>query len=158
MGINIKGVLYNILLKPTLKQTIGETIDEFKARELAAIEKSKSGKTSIKRKVPESDIEYEQRLSNWFTEDKFISIPITISDYQIKQTLDNLWYQKEHLLKCQRDNFFPQRLAECYTGQYRGQCAYANLCESGNDESVKQLYYEHKEPHSELTINKKEAF
>lgn len=158
LGIDVKGVLYNIMMKPTLKQVIGETVDQFEQRKLDAIEKSKSGKTSIKRKLPESDIEYEQRLAAWFKDgEKFISIPIIISDFQIKQTLDNLWYQKEHLLKCKRDNFYPQRLAECYTGQYRGQCAYAQLCESGNDTGMKELYYETKPPHSELNLKQKEA-
>lgn len=179
LGINIKGVLYNIILKPTLKQSKGETIDEYNLKLLKELEKAKLGKGRLKqgknetdsefekrlyskfeRQLPESDIEYEQRLAKWFkTGEKFISMPIIISDYQIKQTLDNLWYQKEHLLKCMRDNFFPQRLAECYTGQYRGECPYARLCESGGDESVIELYYERKPPHSELNQQQeKETF
>lgn len=154
-NIPIKGVLYNVLCKPSIKQTQGETIDGFAKRKLEAEEKSKSGKTSVKRKIPESDIDYEQRLNKWYDagpeKPRFLSLRIELSDMQIQSALNDLWHLSQQFLLCKNNNHFPGREDECYTGKYRSTCAYATLCESHEDEALMDLYYEVREPHEELT-------
>ncbi len=63
LNIKIAGVLYNILLKSKLKQSEGETEDEYENRCVELIAKSKSGKTTAQRKLPESDEDFQSRLA-----------------------------------------------------------------------------------------------
>ena len=49
----ISGIIYNVLVKARLRQSQGETEAEFEARRAELIAKSKTGKTSAKRKMPE---------------------------------------------------------------------------------------------------------
>ena len=58
LGIRISGVLYNILVKARLQQSAGETEAEFDARRAELIAKSKSGKSSAQRRMPETDEEF----------------------------------------------------------------------------------------------------
>ena len=58
----IHGVIYNILTKPKLQQSKGETEAEYEARKAGLIAKSKTGKTTAKRKMPESDEAFQSRL------------------------------------------------------------------------------------------------
>ena len=68
LGIRIAGVLYNILVKARLQQGRGETEAEFEARRADLIAKSKTGKSSAKRRLPESDDEFQARLAAKYTE------------------------------------------------------------------------------------------
>ena len=68
LGIPITGVIYNVLGKARLQQGKGETEDEYQARRAELIEKSKTGKTTAKRKLPESDEEFQARLAAKYAE------------------------------------------------------------------------------------------
>ncbi len=68
LGIRIAGVFYNILVKARLQQGRGETEAEFEARRADLIAKSKTGKSSAKRRLPESDDEFQARLAAKYTE------------------------------------------------------------------------------------------
>ena len=61
-GLRIAGILYNILVKARLQQGRGETEAEFEERRRILIAKSKTGKSSAKRKLPESDETFQDRL------------------------------------------------------------------------------------------------
>ena len=63
MAIPITGILYNVLVKAKLQQGKGETEDEYQTRSAELLAKSKTGKTTAKRKLPESDEEYQARLA-----------------------------------------------------------------------------------------------
>jgi len=49
------GIIYNVLVKARLQQSAGETEAEYEARRAELIAKSKTGKSSAQRKLPESD-------------------------------------------------------------------------------------------------------
>ncbi|MFQ5647466.1 MAG: PD-(D/E)XK nuclease family protein, partial [bacterium] len=55
LGFPVVGVLYNILGKTTMRQGKGETEKEYQERRQKLIAKSKTGRTTAKRKLPESD-------------------------------------------------------------------------------------------------------
>ena len=59
LGIPITGVIYNVLAKARLQQGKGETEEEYQARRAELLAKSKTGKTTAKRKLPESDEEFQ---------------------------------------------------------------------------------------------------
>ena len=68
LGIRITGVFYNILLKARLQQGRAETEAEFEARRADLIAKSKTGKSNAKRRIPESDDEFRERLAAKYSE------------------------------------------------------------------------------------------
>src|SRR5205823_2865866 len=68
LGVRVNGVLYNVLVKPRLQQGQGETEAEFEARRAALIAKSKTGTSSAKRRLPETDEEFQARLAEKFAE------------------------------------------------------------------------------------------
>jgi len=68
MGIPITGILYNVLVKAKLQQGKGETEEEFQERRAELLAKSKTGKTTAKRKQPESDEDFQQRLAEKYSD------------------------------------------------------------------------------------------
>jgi hypothetical protein len=66
--VELKGVLYNVLQKPLLKQSQGETEAEFKERYKAACAKNKSGKSSATRNMPESDDDFQARHAEFYSQ------------------------------------------------------------------------------------------
>jgi hypothetical protein len=63
LGYPIVGVIYNVLLKSRLKQGKGETQAEYEARKAELAAKNKSGKSTAKRQLPETDDDFRWRLS-----------------------------------------------------------------------------------------------
>src|SRR5690606_25351104 len=68
MGSPITIILYNVLVKEKLQQSKGETEEELQARRAELLAKSKTGKTTAKRKIPESDEEFQQRLAEKYAD------------------------------------------------------------------------------------------
>jgi hypothetical protein len=63
LGYPIVGVIYNVLLKSRLKQGKGETQEEYEVRHAELAAKNKSGKSTAKRQMPETDEEFQARLT-----------------------------------------------------------------------------------------------
>ncbi len=61
LGYPIVGVIYNVLLKSRLKQSKGETQEEYEARHAELAAKNKSGKSTAKRQMPETNEEFQGR-------------------------------------------------------------------------------------------------
>ena len=72
MGIPITGILYNVLVKAKLQQGKGETEEEYQTRRAELLAKSKTGKTTAKRKLPESDEEFQQRLAEKYADPEHV--------------------------------------------------------------------------------------
>ncbi len=68
LGTPLAGVLYNVLVKARLSQSSGETEAEYGARRAALIAKPKTGKSSAKRRLPESDEAFQERLAIKYAE------------------------------------------------------------------------------------------
>jgi hypothetical protein len=66
LGYPIVGVIYNVLLKSRLKQSKGETQEEYEARHAELAAKNKSGKSTAKRQMPETNEEFQGRLAAWY--------------------------------------------------------------------------------------------
>ncbi len=67
LGYPIVGVIYNVLLKSRLKQGKGETQEEYEVRHAELAAKNKSGKSTAKRQMPETDDEFQARLTEWYS-------------------------------------------------------------------------------------------
>ena len=63
LGIRLAGVLYNVLVKARLSQSRGETEAKYESRRAALIAKSKTGRTSARRRLSESNEAFQERLA-----------------------------------------------------------------------------------------------
>jgi len=149
LGVRIAGVLYNILVKARLQQGRGETEAEYEARRAALIAKSKTGKTSAKRKLPESDDTFQDRLAVKYAEPgMFHREMLYISRDRFETLQAELWELTQAFLDARRRGVFYQNTAFCF--HYRRPCAYFPLCRSGGSPNVIDNIYRKVPPHEEL--------
>jgi hypothetical protein len=149
LGLPISGVVYNILCKTRLQQGEGETEEEFLARRAELIAKSKTGKSSAKRKVAESDEEFQARLAAKYTDPQMFHREILfLSTDRIETLRAELWELTQAYLEARRRGVFYQNTSFCF--HFRKPCAYFALCRSGGNPVVIENFYEKRVPHEEL--------
>ena len=149
LGIRIAGVLYNILVKARLQQGRGETEAEFEARRADLIAKSKTGKSSAKRRLTESDDEFQARLAAKYTEPgMFHREMLYLSRDRFETLQSELWELTQAFLDARRRGVFYQNTAFCF--HYRRSCAYFPLCRADGSTNVIENFYRKVPPHEEL--------
>jgi len=161
LGIRIAGVLYNILVKARPQQGRGETEAEFEARRADLIAKSKTGKSSAKRRRPESDDEFQERLAAKYTEPGMFHREMLYLSRDRFETLQaELWELTQAFLDARRRGVFYQNTAFCF--HYRRPCAYFPLCRSDGSSNIIDNLYRKVPPHEELrneaSVNEAPAF
>lgn len=148
-GVKIAGIIYNVLVKARLQQGKGETQDEFEARRAELLAKSKTGKTTATRKMPESDTDFQNRLMAKYAEPgMFHRETLYISRDQFEILQADLWELTQQFLDCRRRGVFYQNTSYCFF--HHRPCAYFALCRSGGSENVIANFYEHRPAHEEL--------
>ncbi|CAM2066747.1 PD-(D/E)XK nuclease family protein [Sulfidibacter corallicola] len=148
-GLEIKGVIYNVLCKARLQQSRGETEAEFEARRAALIAKSKTGRSSAKRRLPESDEAFKDRLAAKYDEPgMFVREEVLFTQGDLQQVAGEIWDLTQALLEARRANAYLPNRGACY--QYGRACAYLPLCQSPDNEHLIPTFYERQPPHSEL--------
>jgi hypothetical protein len=149
LGIRIAGVLYNILVKARLQQGRGETEAEFEARRADLIAKSKTGKSSAKRRLPENDDEFQERLAAKYTEPgMFHREMLYLSRDRFETLQSELWELTQAFLDARRRGVFYQNTAFCF--HYRWSCTYFPLCRADGSTNVIENFYRKVPPHEEL--------
>jgi len=149
LGIRINGVLYNILVKARLQQGEGETEAEFEARRAELLAKSKTGKTTAKRRLPETDEEFQARLAAKYAEPAmFHREPLYLSREQFDTLRAELWELTQAFLDARRRNVFYQNTSFCF--HHGRPCPYFALCRSGGSPNVIENLYQRVAPHEEL--------
>lgn len=149
LGIRISGVLYNLLVKARLQQSAGETEVEFEARRAELIAKSKTGKSSAKRRLPETDEEFQARLADKYAElGMFHREMLYLSREQFTTLRAELWELTQAFLDARRRDVWYQNTSFCF--QYGRPCPYFALCRSGGSPNVRDNFYQHVAPHEEL--------
>lgn len=149
LGIRIAGIIYNILVKARLQQSAGETEEEFAARRAELIAKSKTGKSSAKRRLPETDDEFQARLATKYAEPDMLHRELLyISRDQFATIRAEFWELTQAFLDARRRDVWYQNTSFCF--QYGRPCPYFALCRSGGSSNVLENYYEKKSPNEEL--------
>jgi len=149
LGIKVAGVIYNVLVKAKLQQGKGETEGEFEARRAELLAKSKTGKSSATRKLPESDEDFQARLAAKYAEpDMFYREALYISRDQFDAMRSDLWELTQQFLDCRRRDAFYRNTSYCFANHRT--CAYFPLCRSNGSENVIANFYETRPPHEEL--------
>ena len=149
LGIRVAGILYNVLVKARLQQSAGETEAEFEARRADLVAKSKTGKSSAKRRMPETHDEFQARLAAKYAEpEMFHRELLYLSRDQFTTLRSELWELTQAFLDARRRDVWYQNTSFCF--QYGKPCPYFALCRSGGSPNVIENFYEHRAPHEEL--------
>jgi hypothetical protein len=151
MGIPITGIIYNILVKAKLQQSKGESIEEFEIRRAELLAKSKTGKTTAKRKLPESDEEFQQRLAGKYADPlMFHRERLYLSRDRFDILKSELWELTQAFLDARRRGVFYQNTGFCFN--YHRPCAYFALCRSNGNPNVIDNFYQRVAPNEELRV------
>jgi hypothetical protein len=152
MGVPITGILYNVLVKAKLQQSSGETEEEYQERRAELLAKSKTGKTTAKRKLPESDEEFHQRLAEKYADPAmFHREMLYLSRDRFEVLRAELWELTQAFLDARRRGVFYQNTAFCFN--YHGRpCPYFALCRSNGNRNVIENFYQRVEPNEELRV------
>lgn len=136
------GVMYNILVKPDFKRKKGESLEEFTERYNEAARTNKSGKTNVKRKLPESDSDYVTRLAEFYQEPASIHREVIyIGKKQMKHVISEVSELTKAFMACmQRDRFY-MNTDNCF--KYNSPCPYFAICKSGGSEHIINNCYEY---------------
>ncbi len=149
MGIPITGILYNVLVKAKLQQGKGESEEEFQARRAELLAKSKTGKTTAKRKLPESDDDFQQRLTEKYADpEMFHREMLYLSRDRFDILRAELWELTQAFLEARRRGIFYQNTAFCFN--YQRPCPYFALCRSNGNPNVIENFYQRVPPNEEL--------
>lgn len=155
-GLNIAGCVYDILTKPKLRQSAGETEEEFQIRYAELCAKNKSGKSSAKRQMPETDEEFQSRLSERLSQPfTFHREHIPLDNNRLNGVESEIWELTQQLLIARRTGNFYQNTDHCF--KWGRACPYFPICRSGMNEVVASTGYQIKEPHSELIESENES-
>jgi len=151
LGIPITGILYNVLVKARLQQSKGETEEEFQARRAELLAKSKTGKTTAKRKEPESDEAFQQRLAEKYADpEMFHREMLYLSRERFEALRSELWELTQAFLDARRRGVFYQNTSFCFN--FQRPCAYYALCRSNANPNVLENCYQRVEPNEELRV------
>ena len=159
LGFPIVGVLYNVLLKSRLQQRTGETEEEFEARRTALAAKNRTGRSTAKRQEPETDLEFQARLSDWYAKpEAFHREKIFLSEDRLAMLRDEVWEVTQQYLDARRRGKWLLNTSHCFAWQRP--CEYLPYCRSNGSPLIRDNLYEVRPPHEELETvsNSPEAF
>ncbi len=156
LGYPIVGVIYNVLLKSRLKQGKGETQEEYELRHAELAAKNKSGKSTAKRQMPETDEEFQARLTEWYSRpEAFHREFIYLSEDRLAMLQDEVWEITQQYLDARRRGKWLLNTSNCFS--YQRPCEYLAYCQSGFNSNVADNLYEIALPNEELSRVDSEA-
>ncbi len=156
LGYTIVGVIYNVLLKSRLKQGKGETQEEYEVRHAELAAKNKSGKSTAKRQMPETDEEFQARLTEWYSRpETFHREFIYLSEDRLAMLQDEVWEITQQYLDARRRGKWLLNTSNCFS--YQRPCEYLAYCQSGFNPNVADNLYEIALPNEELSRVDSEA-
>ncbi len=151
LGYPIGGILYNCLVKPRLRRREGESEEEYRVRKLELATHNKSGKSTAKRKMPETDDEWRARLVDWHSQpDAYVRQTIYLSQARLDMVAEEIWEVTQQYLDCRRRGSFLMNTAQCF--HWGRACEYFPYCESGFNENIRDNLFERAVPHEELSL------
>ena len=148
-NIRIAGVIYNVLGKSLIRQSKGETEQEFEERRAELIAKSKTGKSSAKRKMPESDEAFQARLGEKYqAPEMFHREMLYIPSSQYEMLTAEIWELCQQLLIARRTSRWYMNTDVCFL--YNRPCRFFPICVSNDNPMVIENRYRIAPPHPEL--------
>lgn len=131
-GVKINGVIYNVVEKPSIKQGQGETEEEFQERYKAFCAKNKKGTSDAKRKTPESDSHYLDRLEKYYAQEHTMQRRIITIDEALEQERRREWWGIAEAIHYQTlVGVWPRSRRRC--NDYHSICEYFPICNPSAD-------------------------
>jgi hypothetical protein len=150
-GYPIVGVVYNILLKSRIQQKSGETEEEFEQRRTELAAKNKSGKSSAQRQTPETDLEFVERLKEWYQKpEAFQRVILQFPEERMNLLQEEIWEVTQQYLSSRRRDSWLMNTASCF--HFGRPCEYLKYCQSGFNQELCDILFENVLPHEELPI------
>jgi hypothetical protein len=150
LGYPIVGVIYNVLLKARLQPKVGESEIEFEARRWELASRNKSGRSTAKRQLPESDEAFQGRLAQWYARpEAFHREHIYLSEERLAMLQEEVWEITQQYLDARRRGKWLLNTSNCFS--FQRPCEYLPFCQSGFNPIVADSLYEIVPPHEELT-------
>jgi RecB family exonuclease len=149
LGYPIVGVIYNVLLKTRLKQRAGETQQEFETRRAELAAKNKSGRSTARQQMPETDDEFRARLHAWYARpESFHRERIYLSEDRMAMLQEEVWEITQQYLDARRRGKWLLNTSNCFS--FQRPCEYLPYCQSGFSPNVRDNLFEVAPPHEEL--------
>jgi hypothetical protein len=156
LGYPIVGVIYNVLLKSRLQQKAGETAAEFETRRAELAAKNKSGKSTAKQQLPESDNDFQARLAEWYSRpEAFHREHVYLSEERLAMLQEEVWEITQQYLDARRRGKWLLNTSNCFS--YQRPCEYLPYCQSGFNSNLIDSLYEIVPPHEELQATDSDA-
>lgn len=156
LGRPIVGIIYNVASKARLQQSKGETEDEYEARRAELIAKSKTGKTSAKRRFPESDDSfYERLMEKYHDPNMFHREKLYIAQEDLDSVKAEVWDLTQQILITRRRGHWGQNTSNCFS--YNRPCPYFPLCRSHENPNLLDNAYVYEPANSELSDEESET-
>lgn len=150
-GYPIVGVIYNILLKARLQQRQGESQAEYEARRAELAAKNKSGRSTAKRQLPETDEEFQARLADWYARpEAFHRERIYLSEDRLAMLQEEVWEITQQYLDARRRGKWLLNTSNCFS--YQRPCEYLPFCQSNFNPNVRDNLFAIAPPHEELAV------
>lgn len=148
-------VVYNVLAKARLRQKAGWTEEEYAEKLAEAQAKNKSGKSSLKRQLPETDEEFAARLDEWYAQPgAFHRETILVDQQALSEVQSDLWEMTKSWLAAKaRPNGkgFIRNRNHCF--HWGRPCPYWPLCSSYGNPNIRDNMYEFRPAHTELGVD-----
>lgn len=148
-GLKITGILYNVIAKSKIRRGMGETAEEFEARRARLIAKSKTGKSTAKQKVAETDGDFEARLALEYNNPNMYHREKLYLRADLMETLVvEIWELTQQILLSRRSGNWYRNTDVCFN--YNRPCRYWPICSSNDSQIVIDSLYKIGESHPEL--------
>jgi hypothetical protein len=120
-------------------------------RRAELLAKSKTGKTTAKRKLPETDEEFQERLAEKYTDPAMLHREMLyLSRDRFDILRSELWELTQAFLDARRRGVFYQNTGFCFN--FHRPCAYFALCRSNGNPNVIENFYQRVAPNEELRV------
>ncbi len=115
MGIDVQGVVYDVALKPKLRQ-----------------------------KKTETEADFYGRIREWHMQPEAYHMEeMYVSDRQVQDWREDVWMVTQEILAARRAGMWPRNTGRCF--DYYRQCEYLSLCQNGAPQVLIDSEYELRE-------------
>ena len=152
--VGARWIVYDIAERCQLKMKEAETDEEFFQRRAELLAKSKTGKTSAKQGMGETEEQFRARVIEWLEKkNRFHRETILVTPERLKQIDEEIWDLVHAYAQAQRKGNWYQNTGMCHL--YNSTCPYWRLCLAGvrdSSDPIVESSFIRRSAHEELLL------